>query len=178
MAHRLGRKRRTSASGKLKIPGFATTAFPFLPVQDIDGTAREAEKRAASRRICLDTFLYRNVSCCRMARASTTSDAFNAVAEPRRREILLLLASRERPVGEIVVALRLSQPSVSKHLHVLRRTGLVRTRRSGRQILYRTNAQALRPLYEWTKFFERFWQHHLARVKERAESQARKQEKH
>lgn len=112
-----------------------------------------------------------------MARASTTSDAFNAVAEPRRREILLLLASRERPVGEIVVALRLAQPSVSKHLHVLRRTGLVRTWRSGRQILYRTNAQAIRPLYEWTKFFERFWQHQLARVKERAESEARKQEK-
>jgi DNA-binding transcriptional ArsR family regulator len=112
-----------------------------------------------------------------MARASTTSDAFNAVAEPRRREILLLLASRERPVGEIVVALRLAQPSVSKHLHVLRRTGLVRTRRSGRQILYRTNAEAMRPLYEWTKFFERFWQHQLARVKERAESEARKQEK-
>ena len=112
-----------------------------------------------------------------MARASTTSDAFNAVAEPRRREILLLLASRERPVGEIVVALRLAQPSVSKHLHVLRRTGLVRTRRSGRQILYRTNAEAIRPLYEWTKFFERFWQHQLARVKERAESQAWKQEK-
>jgi len=112
-----------------------------------------------------------------MPRASTTSDAFNAVAEPRRREILLFLASRERPVGDIVVALRLGQPSVSKHLSVLRRTGLVRARRAGRQILYRTNAEAVRPLHEWTKFFERFWAHQLTRIKERAESQAREQEK-
>ena len=112
-----------------------------------------------------------------MPRASTTSDAFNAVAEPRRREILLFLASRERPVGDIVVALRLGQPSVSKHLSVLRRTGLVRARRAGRQILYRTNADAVRPLHEWTKFFERFWAHQLTRIKERAESQAREQAK-
>ena len=111
-----------------------------------------------------------------MPRASTTSDAFNAVAEPRRREILLFLASRERPVGDIVVALRLGQPSVSKHLSVLRRTGLVRARRAGRQILYRTNAEAVRPLHEWTKFFERFWAHQLTRIKERAESRAREQE--
>ena len=112
-----------------------------------------------------------------MPRASTTSDAFNAVAEPRRREILLFLASRERPVGDIVVALRLGQPSVSKHLSVLRRTGLVRARRAGRQILYRTNADAVRPLHEWTKFFERFWAHQLTRIKERAESRTREQEK-
>jgi len=112
-----------------------------------------------------------------MPRASTTSDAFNAVAEPRRREILLFLASRERPVGDIVVALRLGQPSVSKHLSVLRRTGLVRARRAGRQVLYRTNADAVRPLHEWTKFFERFWAHQLTRIKERAESRTREQEK-
>jgi len=108
-------------------------------------------------------------------RASTTSDAFNAVAEPRRREILVLLASREWPVGDIVVALRLGQPSVSKHLRVLRQTGLVRTRRNGRRILYRTDPQAIRPLYEWTKTFEQFWRHQLTRVKERAEAQAKKQ---
>ena len=110
----------------------------------------------------------------RMARAATTSDAFNAVAEPRRREILSYLALRERPVGEIVVTLRLAQPSVSKHLRVLRNVGLVRTRREGRHILYRTNAEAILPLHEWTKTFERFWGHQLLRVKERAEGAASK----
>jgi DNA-binding transcriptional ArsR family regulator len=104
-----------------------------------------------------------------MPRAATTSDAFNAVAEPRRREILSYLALQERPVGDIVVDLRLAQPSVSKHLRVLRAVGLVRGRRQGRQMLYRTNAAAIRPLHEWTKTFERFWQHQLLRVKERAE---------
>ena len=107
-----------------------------------------------------------------MPRATTTSDAFNAVAEPRRREILIYLAQRERPVGDIVITLRLAQPSVSKHLRVLRDVGLVRTRREGRHILYRTNAEAIRPLHEWTKTFERFWGHQLLRVKERAEKAA------
>lgn len=107
-----------------------------------------------------------------MPRATTTSDAFNAVAEPRRREILTYLALHERPVGEIVITLRLAQPSVSKHLRVLRDVGLVRTRREGRHILYRTNAEAIRPLHEWTKTFERFWGHQLLRVKERAEKAA------
>ncbi len=104
-------------------------------------------------------------------RAATTSDAFNAVAEPRRRQILIFLASQERPVGDIVLALRLEQPSVSKHLRVLKQVGLVRARRNGRRILYRTNPDAIRPLHEWTKTFERFWQHQLFRVKERAETQ-------
>jgi DNA-binding transcriptional ArsR family regulator len=105
-----------------------------------------------------------------MPRASTTSDAFNAVAEPRRRDILTFLALQERPVGDIVAALGLEQPSVSKHLRVLRDVGLVHVRRDGRNMLYQTNAQALRPLYEWTKTFERLWQHQLMRVKERAEA--------
>lgn len=105
-----------------------------------------------------------------MARASTTSDAFNAVAEPRRREILSYLAGAERPVGEIVTALGLGQPSVSKHLRVLRGVGLVRMRCQGRQKLYRTNAEAIRPLHDWASRFEHFWQHQLNRVKERAES--------
>ena len=108
-----------------------------------------------------------------MARASTTSDAFNAVAEPRRREILIYLASTERPVGDIVVALGLEQPSVSKHLRVLRDVGLVRMRCQGRQKLYRTNAEAIRPLHEWSAFFERYWKHQLDRVKERAEEMVR-----
>jgi DNA-binding transcriptional ArsR family regulator len=108
-----------------------------------------------------------------MARASTTSDAFNAVAEPRRREILIYLAGSERPVGAIVEALGLEQPSVSKHLKVLRDVGLVRMRCQGRQKLYRTNADAIRPLHEWAGFFERYWQHQLNRVKERAEEMVR-----
>lgn len=105
-----------------------------------------------------------------MPRATTTSDAFNAVAEPRRREILDYLASEERPVGDIVIALRLEQPSVSKHLKVLRDVGLVRVRRHGRHMLYRTNAEGIRPLHEWTKTFERLWAHQLMRIKERAEA--------
>jgi DNA-binding transcriptional ArsR family regulator len=105
-----------------------------------------------------------------MPRATTTSDAFNAVAEPRRREILDYLAAEERPVGDIVIALKLEQPSVSKHLRVLRDVGLVRVRRHGRHMLYRTNGDAIRPLHEWTKTFERLWAHQLMRIKERAEA--------
>ena len=104
-----------------------------------------------------------------MARATTTSDAFNAVAEPRRREILTLLVVREHAVGEIVAALRIDQPSVSKHLRVLRDVGLVRVRCDGRHKYYRTNAEAIRPLHEWAGTFERFWQRQLLNVKKRAE---------
>jgi DNA-binding transcriptional ArsR family regulator len=84
-----------------------------------------------------------------MPRAATTSDAFNAVAEPRRRDILNYLALQERPVGDIVASLGLEQPSISKHLRVLKDVGLVRVRREGRQMLYRINAEAIRPLHEW-----------------------------
>ena len=108
-----------------------------------------------------------------MPRASTSSDAFNAVADPRRREILNYLAEVERPVGEIVAALGLEQPSVSKHLRVLRDVGLVRMRCQGRQKLYRTNADAIRPLHEWAGTFERYWKHQLLRVKELAEATVR-----
>jgi DNA-binding transcriptional ArsR family regulator len=107
-----------------------------------------------------------------MARAATTSDAFNAVAEPRRREILNYLILQERAVGDIVVSLGLNQSSVSKHLQVLRNVGLVHVRRNGRHKLYRTNAEAIKPLHEWTKQFECFWQHQLNRIKERAEGKS------
>lgn len=107
-----------------------------------------------------------------MARAATTSDAFNAVAEPRRREILNLLVVREHSVNEIVARLSYDQPSVSKHLKVLRDVGLVHMRCNGRQKLYRTNAEGIRPLHEWTETFERYWSHQLNRVKERAEQKA------
>jgi len=105
-----------------------------------------------------------------MARAATTSDVFNAVAEPRRREILTLLVVNELPVGAIVTAMHLDQPSVSKHLRVLRDTGLVHVRRNGRHKLYRTNAPALQPVHEWASTFERYWAHQLNRIKERAEA--------
>jgi DNA-binding transcriptional ArsR family regulator len=106
----------------------------------------------------------------RVARAATTSDAFNAVAEPRRRDILNYLAMQERSVNEIVDSIGMEQPSVSKHLKVLKDVGLVEARREGRQMLYRVNATAIRPLHEWTSRFERLWQHQLLRIKERAEA--------
>jgi DNA-binding transcriptional ArsR family regulator len=105
-----------------------------------------------------------------MSRAATTSDAYNAVAEPRRREILNYLALQERSVGEIVESLELEQPSVSKHLRVLLEVGLVNVRRDGRRMLYQVNAEAIKPLHEWTGTFERLWQHQLSRIKKRAEA--------
>jgi len=109
-----------------------------------------------------------------MARAATTSDAFNAIAEPRRRDILHYLAARERPVSDIVRELKVEQPSVSKHLRVLKDVGLVHMRCSGRQKLYRTNVEAIRPIHDWTSQFERYWRHHLRRVQERAEAKGEK----
>jgi DNA-binding transcriptional ArsR family regulator len=111
-----------------------------------------------------------------MARATTTSDVFNAVAESRRRDILNYLALQERPVGDIVASLEIEQPSVSKHLRVLKDVGLVHARRDGRHMLYRTNAEAIRPLHEWASTFERFWKHQLSRIKERAEEKMKKVE--
>jgi len=92
-----------------------------------------------------------------MARAATTTDAFNAVAEPRRREILEALAGGERPVNDLVRVLGLAQPQVSKHLRVLREVGAVDVRDVGRQRLYRLNAHALKPIHDWVKNFERSW---------------------
>src|SRR3974390_2193012 len=109
-----------------------------------------------------------------MARASTTSDAFNAVAEPRRRAILTFPTAPEHPLNHIVASLNPPQPSVPKHLRVLLEVGLVDVRREGRQMFYRTNASAIRPLHEWTSTFERYWRHQLTRIKERAEANERK----
>jgi DNA-binding transcriptional ArsR family regulator len=92
-----------------------------------------------------------------MARAATTADAFNAVAEPRRREILDLLAGGERPVNELVGLIGLPQPQVSKHLRVLREVDLVNVREDGRRRVYRLNGRALEPIHEWVKAFERTW---------------------
>jgi DNA-binding transcriptional ArsR family regulator len=92
-----------------------------------------------------------------MARAATTSDAFNAIAEPQRRDILALLRSGEWPVSDLARELGLTQPGASKHLRVLREVGLVRVREAGKQRLYRLDARALRPVHEWLGGFERFW---------------------
>ena len=99
-----------------------------------------------------------------MARAATTTDAFNAVAEPRRRQILDLLADGERPVNDLVRLLGLSQPQVSKHLRVLREVGAVDVRDEGRQRLYRLNGHALKPIYDWVRNYERFWSERFDRL--------------
>ena len=109
-------------------------------------------------------------------RAATTSDVFNAVAEPRRRDILEYLAASERAVTDIAVALELSQPSVSKHLQVLRDVGLVDVRRDGRQMLYRANPEALRPLHEWAGTFARHWRAQASRIKRHAEAKRTRRE--
>ena len=92
-----------------------------------------------------------------MARAATTTDVFNAVAEPRRRQILDVLAGGERPVNDLVRVLGLAQPQVSKHLRVLREVGAVDVRRDGRQRLYRLNGHALKPIHDWVRHYERSW---------------------
>src|SRR5688500_14698339 len=92
-----------------------------------------------------------------MARAATTTDVFNAVAEPRRRQIVEALATGERPVNDLVAALGLAQPQVSKHLRVLREVGVVRVRDEGRQRLYRLDGHALKPIHDWVKDYERLW---------------------
>ena len=92
-----------------------------------------------------------------MARAATTTDVFNAVAEPRRRQIVDALASGERPVNDLVRSLGLAQPQVSKHLRVLREVGVVDVRENGRQRLYRLNGHALKPIHDWVKAYERTW---------------------
>jgi DNA-binding transcriptional ArsR family regulator len=92
-----------------------------------------------------------------MARAATTTDAFNAVAEPRRREILDALAGGERPVNDLVRELGVTQPQVSKHLRVLREVGAVDVREAGRQRLYRLNGRALKPIHDWVKAYEESW---------------------
>jgi DNA-binding transcriptional ArsR family regulator len=92
-----------------------------------------------------------------MPRAATTSDAFNAIAEPQRRRILTLLSERERPVGDLARELGMTQPGASKHLRVLREVGLVRVRDAGRERVYTLDARGLRPVQEWVGGFDRYW---------------------
>ena len=108
-----------------------------------------------------------------MARAATTTDVFNAIAEPRRRAVIAVLADgRAHAVGEVVERLRIPQPAVSKHLAVLRKVGLVSASKHGQTRLYRLSAEELRPVHDWVKTYERFWTHQLERLKERAEQKA------
>jgi DNA-binding transcriptional ArsR family regulator len=143
---------------------------PPLRTNQFERQAAEEKGRqegAGKKRL---TYSYMGIYVKRMARAATTSDAFNAVAEPRRRDILNYLAMQERSVSEIVDAMEVEQPSVSKHLKVLKGVGLVEVRREGRQMLYKVNAMAIRPLHAWTSTFERLWKHQLLRIKTRAEA--------
>jgi DNA-binding transcriptional ArsR family regulator len=110
-----------------------------------------------------------------MARAATTLDPFNAVAEPKRRQVLETLAYGEMPVTDLVGRLGWPQPMVSKHLGVLKEVGLVTSRRDGRQRLYQVNGEKLKTIHDWAKMFERFWAHQLLRIKERAERKSKEQ---
>jgi DNA-binding transcriptional ArsR family regulator len=105
-----------------------------------------------------------------MPRAATTTDVFNAIAEPRRREIIAVLVDgKEHAVGEVVSTLGLPQPAVSKHLSVLRRVGIVTVSKRGQLRMYRLNPKELKPVHDWAKTYERFWTHQIDKVKERAE---------
>src|SRR5215467_13616370 len=111
-----------------------------------------------------------------MARARTTADVFNAIAEPRRRQIVELLARRGAlDVGTLGESLGLLQPSVSKHLGVLRKVGVVAVTKQGKQRVYNLEAEKLRPVHDWVKTFEDLWSHQLDRIKDRAEQRARQQ---
>src|SRR5271168_2413780 len=108
-----------------------------------------------------------------MARAATTTDVFNAIAEPRRREIIdLLNDGREWAVNDVVTQISLAQPAVSKHLGVLRKVGLVTVIKRGQHRLYRLEAAQLKPLHDWVKTYERYWTHQLGRIKQRSEQKA------
>jgi DNA-binding transcriptional ArsR family regulator len=108
-----------------------------------------------------------------MPRASTTADVFNAIAEPRRREIIgFLRDGKQHAVGDVVIRLKLAQPAVSKHLGVLRKVGLVSMCKRGKQRMYQLNAKELKPVHDWVKTYEQFWTSHLDRIKERAEQKA------
>lgn len=108
-----------------------------------------------------------------MARAATTTDVFNAIAEPRRREIIGVLGDGgEYAVGEVVLRVRMPQPAVSKHLGVLRKVGVVTVVKRGQHRMYRLNPEELKPVHDWVKKYERFWTHQIGRIKERAERKA------
>jgi DNA-binding transcriptional ArsR family regulator len=111
-----------------------------------------------------------------MARAATTTDVFNAIAEPRRRQLIdLLVDGRHLAVNEMVATLQMPQPAVSKHLGVLRKVGIVKVTKQGQLRLYRLDPMQLKPVHDWVQRYERFWTHQIDRVKERAERKALEQ---
>ena len=121
----------------------------------------------------LDTYADMGIYNGVMARAATTTDVFNAVAEPRRREIIALLSNgKEWAVNDVVVRMRMAQPAVSKHLGVLRKVGVVTTVKRGQHRMYRLEAAKLKPIHDWVKTFERYWTDQISRIKERAEQKA------
>ena len=124
---------------------------------------RPAHRRNRRRSFIL-TYSDIGIYIARMARAATTADAFNAVAEPRRRQILDVLAGGERPVNDLVAQLGLAQPQVSKHLRVLRQVGAVDVRGDGRRRLYRLNGQALKPIHDWVRAYEETWSERFAEL--------------
>jgi DNA-binding transcriptional ArsR family regulator len=108
-----------------------------------------------------------------MARASTTTDVFNAIAEPRRREIIgLLIDGREWAVNDVVACVAIGQPAVSKHLGVLRKVGVVTVVKRGQHRMYRLHAAQLKPIHDWVKAYERYWNHQISRIKQLAEQKA------
>lgn len=113
-----------------------------------------------------------------MARAATTSDAFNAIAEPQRRQILMLLKGRERAVNEVARALRIAQSRASKHLRVLRTVGLVRMREAGQERRYSLDARGLKPIHEWVGGFEQFWNETFGRLNAYVQELQRKERKY
>jgi DNA-binding transcriptional ArsR family regulator len=144
-------------------------------VTDGSGLSRD-RRRLPATSVRLDTFPYGYIIL-RMARAATTADAFNAVAEPRRRQILDALAGGERPVNDLVGLLGVAQPQVSKHLRVLREVGAVDVRDEGRQRLYRLNGHALKPIHDWVKNYERLWSDRFEELDVVLEELKRKEEK-
>jgi len=135
-------------------------ASSFSEWSPLGRTADEQRDNLSSQ---VDIFLYEHIILA-VARAATTADAFNAVAEPRRRQILDVLADGERPVNDVARLLGLAQPQVSKHLRVLREVGAVAVRNEGRQRLYRLNGHALKPIHDWVKNYERSWSERFDRL--------------
>ena len=136
----------------------------LVDVPDLDSDVVDAHQPSHVLTVpAIDIFLYKNIMR-HVARAATTADAFNAVAEPRRRQILDVLADGERPVNDLVRMLGVAQPQVSKHLRVLREVGAVDVREDGRRRVYRLNGQALKPIHDWVKEYEETWSERFAQL--------------
>ncbi len=140
-----------------------------FPARQCQASAPSAPAATIENLTYIPIWLYLNC----MARAATTTDVFNAIAEPRRREIIgLLNDGQEWAVNDVVARVKIAQPAVSKHLRVLRKVGVVTVVKRGQHRLYRLHAAQLKPIHDWVKPYERYWTHQLGRIKERAEQKA------